>query len=288
MDHLRAALQPSAACHHPLEADRVRLGRVGAVDQDEVGVPDVTPVVGHGPPAERGGQTDHRGTVSNTGLLLEVHHAERRASAWWRGSPPRELNAAPPAKAMPSQRFTTLPSASWVTNVRSRDALMLLGQLVEREVPGDLLPLRRAGRAVERASPPGGGTRRAACDVAPFGHSRPSLTGLSGSPSIWSSSTLPSGVLLRVREERAADRAVRADRVGHLRPLDAEGLLDLDRGGDVEAQGGDAGGAGAGDPDLQEISARDFLHVRPPCARLARQSRAPGSGASPAEPPHRR
>ena len=34
------------------------------------------------------------------------------------------LYAAPPAKAMPSQRFTVLPLASWVTKVASRERLM--------------------------------------------------------------------------------------------------------------------------------------------------------------------
>ena len=63
--------------HEPLEADRMRLGGIGAVDQDQVGVPDVTPVVRHRPSAERGGQTGHRGAVSNAGLLLDVDDAER-------------------------------------------------------------------------------------------------------------------------------------------------------------------------------------------------------------------
>ena len=38
--------------HEPLEAHGVRLGRVRAVDQDEVGVLDVTPVVRHRSPSE--------------------------------------------------------------------------------------------------------------------------------------------------------------------------------------------------------------------------------------------
>src|SRR2546422_8540439 len=54
----------------------MRLSRISAVDQDEVRVLDVPPVVGHRSPSERGGQTDHRGAVSNPGLLLEVYQSQ--------------------------------------------------------------------------------------------------------------------------------------------------------------------------------------------------------------------
>src|SRR2546422_10639470 len=54
----------------------MRLSRISAVDQDQVCVLDVAPVVGHRSPSERGGQTDHRGAVSNPGLLLEVYQSQ--------------------------------------------------------------------------------------------------------------------------------------------------------------------------------------------------------------------
>ena len=50
----------------------MRLGGVRPVDQDQVGVPDVTPVVRHRPPPECGGQTGDRGAVSDSGLLFYV------------------------------------------------------------------------------------------------------------------------------------------------------------------------------------------------------------------------
>src|SRR5439155_1150774 len=82
VDHLRAAARArplrriELGLHEPLEADRVRFRGVGAVDQDEVGVLDVTPVVRHRSSSERGGQTDHRWAVSDPGLLLQVDDAQ--------------------------------------------------------------------------------------------------------------------------------------------------------------------------------------------------------------------
>src|SRR5256885_15737739 len=91
---------------------------------------------------------------------------------------------------MPSQRLTVLPSASTVTKVRSRDALTLRASLsiakshetrCQSVAPG----ARYIGLVIRRRE-------MASCNaLAPFGHSRPSLTGLSGSPSSWSSSTVP-------------------------------------------------------------------------------------------------
>ncbi len=56
----------------PLPPARVVLGGVGPDDQDAVAVLEVAPVVRHRPTAEAGGQTGHRGTVSNSGLLFDV------------------------------------------------------------------------------------------------------------------------------------------------------------------------------------------------------------------------
>src|ERR1700674_1322993 len=105
--------------------------------------------------------------------------------------PSSELNAAPPAKAMPSQRLTMLPFPSAVTKVASRDALMFWAILANTKSQVTLVQLVAPG-----ARYLGESTRRgeiASCiAVAPLGQSRPSLTGLSGSPSICSSWVLPS------------------------------------------------------------------------------------------------
>src|SRR5207253_10369327 len=61
----------------PLESAGVVLGRIGAHRQDDVRILDVDPSVGHRPAAERGGQTGHRGTVSNPCLTVPVRYADR-------------------------------------------------------------------------------------------------------------------------------------------------------------------------------------------------------------------
>src|SRR5215510_3577134 len=91
---------------------------------------------------------------------------------------------------MPSQRLTVFPSASWVTNVRSRDALMLRANRSSVNSHDTRCHSRLPGARYS-----GLGTRRREManwsDDAPLGHNVPSFTGLSGSPSIWSSSALP-------------------------------------------------------------------------------------------------
>ena len=58
MDDLRATARTRTLCgielrlDEPLKPDGVRLSRVGTVDEDEVGVLDVTPVVRHRSPSE--------------------------------------------------------------------------------------------------------------------------------------------------------------------------------------------------------------------------------------------
>src|SRR5439155_11823073 len=99
--------------------------------------------------------------------------------------------AAPPAKAIPSHRFTVLPLPSVVTNEASLDALMFCATLSSTKSHETLFqPVAPEARYW------GDSTRRgemASCiAVAPLGHSRPSLTGLSGSPSICRSSVVPS------------------------------------------------------------------------------------------------
>src|SRR6058998_2548058 len=115
------------------------------------------------------------------------------------------LKVAPPANATPSQRLTVLPLASWVTKVASRDSLMRcasLSSISSQEISCHLsLPGPRYSGFV---------TRRlliASCiAVAPFGQSRPSLTGLSGSPSICRSCVwpLPSSLVNAMSEHPTA------------------------------------------------------------------------------------
>src|SRR5579859_4634634 len=91
---------------------------------------------------------------------------------------------------MPSVRFTMLPLASCATNVRSREALMFWAILSSMKSQLFSSHLSEPGARYSGFS-----TRRAeiaSCiDVAPFGQRRPSLIGLFGSPSIWSSLTSP-------------------------------------------------------------------------------------------------
>src|SRR5258708_16477470 len=91
---------------------------------------------------------------------------------------------------MPSVRLTVLPLASVVTNVASRDAFTFWAILFRTKSQDTLFhPLAPGARYC------GDSTRRgevASCiAVAPFGQRRPSLTGLSRSPSPSPTSTLP-------------------------------------------------------------------------------------------------
>ena len=71
---LRVAVPPRF--HDEAEADRMVLGRVAAHGEHDIRVADVGPAVGHRSASECGGQTGHRGAVSNPGLLLDRDHAE--------------------------------------------------------------------------------------------------------------------------------------------------------------------------------------------------------------------
>src|SRR5207237_7956712 len=60
----------------PLGPAGMVLRGIGAHGENDVGVLDVDPAVGHRTAAERGGQTGHRGTVSNSCLRVPVWHPE--------------------------------------------------------------------------------------------------------------------------------------------------------------------------------------------------------------------
>src|SRR5215472_14566949 len=62
---------------HPLEADRMSFGRIAAHHQNDIGILDVDPVVSHRAATKGGGQTGHRWSVSEAGLIVEADDAER-------------------------------------------------------------------------------------------------------------------------------------------------------------------------------------------------------------------
>src|SRR5438105_10085225 len=92
---------------------------------------------------------------------------------------------------MPSVRLTVLPLASVATKVASRDDLTFWAILSRTKFQSTFFQLVAPGARYSGCE-----TRLAevaSCmALAPLGQRRPSLTGLSGSPSIWSSCTLPS------------------------------------------------------------------------------------------------
>ena len=74
VDDPRAAL---LRLHHPLEAHRVGLGHVGALDDDAVGLSQVLLEPGGAATSEAGPQTGDGGGVSNTRLVLDLDGAHR-------------------------------------------------------------------------------------------------------------------------------------------------------------------------------------------------------------------
>src|SRR5207237_5844713 len=111
------------------------------------------------------------------------------------------LKAAPPAKALPSQRLTLLPAASVVTKVLSRASFTRWASIVIawsqlsvfHSVALGARYMTFSTRLAETAS---------CIALAPLGQSRPSFTGLSGLPSIWSS--LPLSFVYAISEQPTA------------------------------------------------------------------------------------
>src|SRR5207248_6892873 len=68
---------PLLCLHHPLEADRMALGHVRALDDDAVGVLEVLLEGGGAASTERGPQTGDGRGVSYAGLILDLDGAER-------------------------------------------------------------------------------------------------------------------------------------------------------------------------------------------------------------------
>src|SRR3982075_1071898 len=104
------------------------------------------------------------------------------------------LKAAPPAKAIPSVRLTVLPAESFATKLESRASLIRCASLLSMSSQVICCHLSEPGARYSGFS-----TRRAlvaSCiAVAPLGQRRPSLTGLSGLPSICSSWVEPSALV---------------------------------------------------------------------------------------------
>ncbi len=138
---LGAALIPGLEC--PLEPAGVILRRVRAHDQHDVGVLDILPVVGHGAPPERCGQTGHCGAVSYTGLVVDVdqpHGAHRLG--YEVGVLVGHGGASHPADALAP---IDCPALGVLLHERGVSRILELpGEPVHREVPGDIGPLRSA------------------------------------------------------------------------------------------------------------------------------------------------
>ena len=74
---LRVAIAPRF--HDKAESDRMILGGVATHGQHDIGVANVRPAIRHRPSSECGGQTGHRGAVSNSSLLFDGDDAETGA-----------------------------------------------------------------------------------------------------------------------------------------------------------------------------------------------------------------
>ena len=59
-----------------MEGDGVILGGIGAHNEDDIGIANIRPVIGHGTAPETLRQTGDGGGMSYPGLGLRVHHTE--------------------------------------------------------------------------------------------------------------------------------------------------------------------------------------------------------------------
>src|SRR4029079_11860987 len=81
------------------------------------------------------------------------------------------------------------------------------------------------------------------------------------------------GVLPGVGNDRAADRAVRAERVDFLGAGNAQLALDGDGLGEIEAQRGEPDSPAAGRSQLDEVATTQLLHVTPSSRSIRSASR---------------
>ncbi len=140
---------------YPFEAAGVSLGGVAAHDDDDVGILDVHPVVGHRTASECGGQTGHRWSVSDPGLIVERQHAGAAdrlvgdVAGFVAGGGGRQETGGQPAVDRGA-------GGIFGNEVLVPVVLHQPGHLRKGLVPGDALPLLGAGGAVFRVLEPVG------------------------------------------------------------------------------------------------------------------------------------
>ena len=139
----------------PFEAAGVCLGGIAAHDDDDVGVLDVNPMVGHRAATERRGQTGHRRTVSDPRLVVEAQQPGAAndlvgdpAGFVARGGGGEEACGRP---AVDDAAVTVFGNEVLVPVVLHQP-----GDLCKRLVPGNALPFISAGGAVFRILEPVG------------------------------------------------------------------------------------------------------------------------------------
>src|SRR5258708_1928189 len=157
---------------------------------------------------------------------------------------------------MPSVRLTVLPFPSVVTKVASRDALMFWAIFPMAKSHDTVFhPVAPAARYCGLAA-----RRDRQLHRRRAFRTQPALVdGAVGITLDLEELGAAIAVLPGVGDQRAADRAVGADRMHLLRARDPQGLLDLGGVGesDVEAKAGDRQGPGARHSDFEETPTRD-------------------------------
>ena len=139
---------------HPFEAARVRFGGIATHDDNHVGILDVLPGVRHRTATECWGQTGHRRSVSDAGLVIEDHHAEGAGNL-----PGQERRFG--RRRRRRQHAGAGPAVDRGSGGVFRDEILVAillhqrGDAVEREIPADLLEFAAAGGAVFRHLQPG-------------------------------------------------------------------------------------------------------------------------------------
>ena len=134
---------------HPLEAAGVCLGGIAAHDQNQIGILDVDPMIGHRTAAERRGKTCHRRSVSDACLIIECEHPQaarhllREVACFVAGSGSGQETGGQPAV----HRGAVLVLGD---EILVAVFLHQLGDAGKGIVPGDARPFLAAGGAVLR------------------------------------------------------------------------------------------------------------------------------------------
>src|SRR5579875_2538903 len=268
VDHLRAAALAGPALrihlreHEMLETDRMSFRRIRPGYENDVGIADVAPVVGHCSASERGGQTDHRRTVSNPGLLLYMRDAERAENFGC------EVAFLAAIRGTAGERETVRAIDRVAFRVDGHKGAVarifdVTRDLVQRVVPRQLLPIRRAGWPVHRRFDAPRRNRKLHRRRA-FGAQASFVDG-----AVRIAFDLQqlhvAAVLPRVRDHRASDGAIRAYRMRFGRPGDPKRTLDLRRFRDVEAElGSRQEYPCSGSRQLEKVAACNLSHGKPP------------------------